>query len=144
MNKFWFGASILVIIALALIGFQNGINLGLEDDRDQITVRDLETECENDQNSESLVSLQGRQIFFNGNFRENGTTAKLDYGYTQSEDEIVFNILSEGVGAPSDFVNDCRVSVNYEANTQRLEKGIYTVIVQHNGEEAERQIIDVE
>ena len=144
MNKFWIGVVLLVAIALTLIAFQSDIDLDLDSDKQELVVRDLETECQKDHSSQSSISLRGQKLFFEGNYRENGTTARLDYSYSQSRDEVKLNIISEGTGVPSDFWDDCLVSINYEANTQNLEPGVYTVSLQHNGEEVERQSIEIE
>jgi hypothetical protein len=144
MNKFWIGVGLLVAIAITLLAFQTDINLDLGADQQELIVRDLETECIQDHNSVSSISLNGQKIIFEGNYRENGTTADLDYNYRRSGDQITLNIISEPSGTPSDYWNDCQVSINYVADTQRLEPGTYTVTVQHNGEEAEKQVISIE
>lgn len=144
MNKFWIGVSLLVAIAITLITFQSSIDLNLDSDKQELVVRDLETECQKDHSSESEISLRGQKLYFEGNYRENGTTARLDYSYSRSGDEIVLNIISEGSGTPSDYLNDCKVSINYEMNTQSIEPEVYMVSLQHNGEEVERQSIEIE
>lgn len=135
MAKFWGGVVLVFVLALAL--------LAVEGSHGNIDVKDLETECRYDRGEQVNIQLKDRQLHFDGHFPVNNPDASMSYRYRESGDRIVLNVKSSRVRPPQIFKDDCLGSGVYRAHTGELEPGKYTVIVEHNGEEAEKQIIEV-
>ncbi|MFB6208497.1 MAG: hypothetical protein ABEJ69_04040 [Candidatus Nanohaloarchaea archaeon] len=135
MAKFWGGVVLVFVLALAL--------LAVEGSQATIDVTDLETECRYDRGEQVNIQLQDRQLYFEGYFPVNNPDASMSYGYSKSGERVVLNVKSSRVRPPQVFRNDCLGSAVYKAHTGSLEPGEYTVIVEHNGREAKKQMIEV-
>lgn len=137
MDKFWTGVGILLVTALVLL-YTMGDVFGQGD----VHFTDLETECRLG-GQESVVSLQGRMITFNGHFPTQNTEADLDYRYHQTGDSVTLNILVDDVEQDQDFLDDCLASVVYDARSSRLDPGEYYIEVRHDGNRVNERIIEV-
>ena len=137
MNKFWVVLGGITVLALAF--------LALETPADTVNFTDLETECRYDRTTAYDISLKpGNVLAFSGHYPVNNTEADTSYRYKRSGDTIRLNIVARNeTEAPSSYVDTCLASVVYEGQTSSLPEGRYKVILQHNGEEVERQIIGI-
>lgn len=134
MGKFWTGVFLLGLTGIVL--------LAMEAQAAGINFTNLETECRYDQGQNVNINLQNDRLNFNGQFFVNNPNADLSYNYRQ-DGRIVLNVRASPTEEPSPFADDCRGLAVYSAHTSPLNPGIYTVIVRHNGKEAERQVISI-
>ena len=137
MNKFWVVLGGVFVLALAF--------LALETPADRINFTDLETECRYDRTTAFDMSLKpGNVLTFSGHYPVNNTGSDISYKYSRTGDTIKLNIVAKNeTEAPSSYVNNCLASVVYEGQTSSLPEGSYKVILQHNGQEVERQVIGI-
>lgn len=137
MNKFWAVLGGVFVLALAF--------LALETPSDSVNFTDLETECRYDRTTAFDISLKpGNVLAFSGHYPVNNTEADTSYEYSRSGDTIKLNIVAENeTQAPSSYLNSCLASVVYEGQTSSLPEGSYKVVLQHNGQEVERQVIGI-
>lgn len=138
MSKFWGAVGTLTVIGLALVLMGNqaaGINF-----------TDLETECRYDRPEESFVSVPvgENQLKFEGQFPINSTESELSYTYRVSDGEIVLNVRATERDKPQSYVGTCLGMVNYQAQTDEISPGRYTVRVQHDGEIVKEKMIRFE
>lgn len=132
MTKFWTVVTALLIIGIGFLAMER---LGEQ----QVNFSDLETECRYDRVSSTDIGVENSQITFSGNFEADSPEANLDYRYSISNsNNIELNIITRNSIVTDSFYNSCLASVVYEAETEKLESGIYSVKVYHNGEKQER------
>lgn len=137
MNNFWAFLGGITVLAVVFLAF--------ETPADEINFTDLETECRYDRTTAYEISLNsGNVLSFSGHYPVNSTEADTSYRYSKSGDTIRLNVVAKNeTQAPSSYVDSCLASVVYEGQTSSLPEGRYKVILQHNGEEVERQIIGI-
>lgn len=137
MNKFWAVLGGIIVLAVAF--------LALETPAEGINFTDLETECRYDRTTAYDISLKpGNVLSFSGHYPVNNTEADTSYRYSRSGDTIRLNVLARNeTQAPSSYVDNCLASVVYKGQTSSIPEGSYKVILQHNGQEVERQIIGI-
>lgn len=132
MSKFWSVVTVLFITAIALLVVDRA-------EEPRVTFSDLETECRYDTGNSTDIGLEGRQITFSGRFTVSSPNANLDYSYQVTDsNSIRLNVIASDSVIPDMFVDNCLGSVIYDAKTERLEQGNYTVTLAHNGERQER------
>jgi hypothetical protein len=136
MSKFWTVVTILLITGIVLLAVDR-------QQTDGIKFTELETECRYDTANMSSVGLDSNRITFSGYFQTNSPEANLDYRYSISDSNIELDIITRDSIIPESFQNTCLASVVYEAETQRLEEGDYTVSVYHEGVRKEKSVIRV-
>lgn len=134
MSKFWAAASVLLLIGVGLTFLPSG---------DDINFTDLETECRFDRESTTDMNLEHGKLSFSGHFPVDSPEADLSYTYRVSGDSIDLNIKSSGAEPVTEYFNDCRAIAVYDAETGSIEPGRYMVTVSHDGERAERKVIEV-
>lgn len=146
MSKFWGAVGVIFILAVALLLLE-GFSLNGGQDRpgsSDINFRDLETECRLQPAEETSITLNDdNSLGFEGHFARDATTADLDHSYRTRNNELTLNVKSDGQKENTTFEDNCLVSVKYIASTGPLQPGVYTVKVQHDGEQVERQVIEV-
>lgn len=135
MARFWGAVATIALLAVALIFTGNqaaGIN-----------VTDLETECRYDRQEESSISnpVGEDRLNFEGQFPINSTESLVSYTYKVSDGEIVLNVRATERDKPQSYVGTCLGMVNYNADTEEISPGRYTVRVQHDGETVNEKII---
>ncbi len=134
MSKFWISAGAIVAIGLiAIIGTVTA---------QEVFFTDLETECRFDRDESVDVTVSDdNELQFNGYFPVQSTSADVRYDYDRSGDRIVLNVYADNDQEPESFRDTCYASGVYEASSIEYE-GRYTVVVQHNGEEVDRRVIN--
>ncbi len=134
MSKFWAFSGVLIVIGLiAVIGGSTA---------QEIFFTDIETECRLDKNeSVDLAVTNDNELYLNGHFPVQSTSADILYDYNRRGDRIVLDVYAENDREPETFQDTCYASGVYEATTIEYE-GEYTVIVKHNGEEFERKVVN--
>lgn len=130
MSKFWIISSLLLVIGAGAVLAANF------DNQENLRFTDLETECQVSEEATAEVLYGDGQIVFEGNYPERDADAKLSYNYRQNGDSIVLNVKSKTQSQEVDFMESCLASVVYRAETVDLEKGIYDVVVKHDGKTA--------
>jgi len=127
MSKFWTVVTIIFVTAIMLLALD-------VDQTPDIAFSDLETECRYDKAGNMDIGLDGRQITFSGRFNTPNSNTNLDYSYRLTEsNKIRLNIITRDSIIPDSFYDNCLASVVYEAKTESLEPGDYSVTVSHNG-----------
>jgi len=110
----------------------------------EIFFTDLETECRFDRNDSTHLSVtNNNELYFKGYFPVQSTSADILYDYNRRGDRIMLDVYAENDSEPETFQDTCYASGVYEATSAAYE-GEYTVIIKHNGEEAERKVINFE
>lgn len=136
MSKFWTVVTILLITGIVLLAVDRQQTDGIE-------FTDLETECRYDTASNTDVGLEHNRITFSGYFQTDSPEANLDYRYSVSDSNIELDITTRDSILPESFYDTCLASVVYDAETQRLEPGEYTVNVYHDGVKQDKSVIRV-
>lgn len=138
MNRFWVITGGVLVIALAFLALEMPRN-------NTINFTDLETECRYDRSTAFDISLKpGNRLSFEGHFPVNNTESDLSYRYRRSGDTIRLNIVAdEDENVPESFYNNCLATVVYDAQTSSIPEGRYDVILVHDGEEVEHQVIGI-
>jgi hypothetical protein len=137
MTKFWVGAATLLLLGIATLFLATGTtNSG-------VMIHDIETECRYDRDTRTQISLgQDNTLRFKGHFPENNPDADTEVKYKGGKN-IVLKIDVEDTNKPESYMNDCLSAVVYDVETGALQPGMYTVEVKHDGERAEKRIIQV-
>ncbi|QKQ98574.1 hypothetical protein GKQ38_03550 [Candidatus Nanohaloarchaea archaeon] len=137
MNRFWLVTGGVLVLALAF--------LALETPSEQINFTDLETECRYDRTTGFDISLKpGNVLAFSGHYPVNNTEADLSYRYSRSGDTIKLDIIAKNeTQAPANYFNSCLASVVYKAQTSSIPDGRYDVILKHDGQRVEHQVIGI-
>ena len=120
-----------------------GLAITLIPSGDGINFTDLETECRYDRGSTADIDLEHSRMSFSGYFPVESPEEDLTYRYSVSGDEINLNIRSSDAAPLTQFYNTCKAVAVYDAETERLDPGTYMVTVKHDGERAERKVINV-
>lgn len=138
MNRFWVIMGGVLIVALAFLA------LDMPNDQN-INFTDLETECRYDRSTAYDISLKpGNRLSFTGHFSVNNTESDLSYRYRRTGDTIRLNIVADQDDeTPESFLNNCLASVVYDGQTSSIPEGRYDVILLHDGEEVEHQVIGI-
>jgi len=133
MSKFWAVVTILFMTAIILLAVER------QENPSEITFSDLETECRYDTDNSTSIGLEHNRITFSGRFIAANPDTNLDYSYSISDsNSINLDIITRDSVVPNRFAGNCLGSVIYDAKTQPLEEGNYTVTVHHDGDRQER------
>lgn len=117
--------------------------LAAEGSQARIDFTDLETECRYGRGQDVDINLRDRQLYFEGRFPVENPDASMSYTYSKSGGKIVLNIRSSRVSPPQVFVDTCLGLGVYRAHTPPLQSGVYTVVVEYNGQQVKKQVIEV-
>lgn len=135
MSKFWGGVALVLVFAMAF--------LATGQQRDQINFTDLETECRYDRGVKADYTLRKGVISFDGHYPVNNPDSRLDHKFRVTGDKIVLGITASPSVFPDPYWNDCKGLAVYKAQTGQISPGDYTLIINHDGEEVKRQLIEV-
>lgn len=135
MSKFWSVVTLLLVVCIGLLIFDGSDK--------EVSFSDLETECRYDTASNTNVGLENNRITFSGYFQTDSPEANLNYRYSVSDSNIELDIITRDSVLPESFYDTCLASVVYEAETQRLKPGDYTVNVYYNGVKQDKSVIRV-
>lgn len=131
MSKFWTVVTLLLVLGLVLIAVDRVSAPG-------VNFSDLETECRYDTGNSTNIGVEHKRVTFSGRFTTPSPNTDLSYRYSISDSKnIELNIVTEESIIPDSFVDSCLASVVYDASTDRLEEGNYTVNLYHNGDRQE-------
>ncbi|MFB6180621.1 MAG: hypothetical protein ABEJ93_01970 [Candidatus Nanohalobium sp.] len=138
MSKFWFSVAVVAAVGLAMI------STGFKPQK-QVSFQDLETECRYSQAEEAQINkpVNEDRFTFEGGFLVNSTESDLSYSYSQKGDRIILNVEAEEKDRSETFVDTCLGYVKYKASTDKISEGTYTVEIRHQGEKAEKKIVEI-
>lgn len=135
MDKFWGGVAVVLAFALAFVA--------VSQDQSGINFTDLETECRYDRSQDIAYTLDDRKLQFSGQYPVKNPDSMLDHRYQVSGDTIKLEIESSQSPYPSDYWNDCKGIVVYEADSGQIDPGEYTLKIVHDGEEVKEDVIEI-
>lgn len=135
MSKFWTAVALITGVALFLLVIDRG-------GREQVNFYDLETECRYDRGETLEIDKLEDSIRFEGSFPVNSTNANLDYSYSQTGYRVELNIEAPDTGSAG-ARDTCRGIAVYEAETGRLQPGVYVIQVRHGGRLAGEQAVEI-